>query len=319
VMLVLFLPVVGGVMGWWNGAYLYPWADPNGLANDPVVKEKSAWLNPTWFVIRLLLYFLFFWGYSTLIKRLGDTQYERVDTAVSDKLNRFGAIGILLFVLVGTFCSVDWAMSLFPKWVSSIFGFLWVVGQALNAMAMLIGLLSIMGGETGLLRGLPTKYFRDLGNLTLAMIMMWAYLSFSQYLITFSGNTAEEVSWFTVRLHSSWLWVGTSLVIFHFFFPFTVLLVNSPLKKNPTRLGQVAFFLVFMRFIDLWWVIAPNKDHHAGPFSPLVLTDFGCPMLIGGIWLWLFGYFLKDKPIVPLYDPRLQANLDELQEAHAHA
>jgi hypothetical protein len=322
-MLALFTPIIVGLYGLWGGSFFYPWNDPTpspqGFLHDPVVVEKSAWLNPTAWVIRLVLYFVFFWGYSTLIKKLGDTQYQRVDTAVSDKLNRFGAFGILLFVLVGTFCSVDWVMSIYPKWVSSIFGLLWVASQALNTMAMLIGLLSIMGGETGLLRGLPTKYFRDLGNLTLAMVMMWAYLSFSQYLITFSGNTAEEVTWFTVRLHSPWLWVGTILIAFHFFFPFTVLLVGSNIKKNPTRLGQVAFFLVFMRWVDLWWLVAPNAKDHAGPFSPMVLTDIGCPMLIGGIWLWAFGYFLKDKPIVPLYDPRLQANLDELQEAHAHA
>lgn len=312
VVAVLFAPILVGLFGLWGG-HFYSWADP-AHAGDAILAQKAGWLNPIAFVVRFVFYFLFFIVFATMMKNWGATQYVRVDLSNSDRLNRWSAFGILLFAIVGTFCSIDFVMSLTPKWVSSIFGLLWIASQALTSMAFLLGLLGVLGGDTGLLRGLPSKYFRDLGNLTLAMVMMWAYMAFSQYLIQFSGNTAEEVEWFVARVKTPWVFVGTMLVLFHFFLPFLVLLVGSDVKKNPTRLAQVAWFLLFMRLVDIWWWIVPT-------FRPLPipsLTDIGCPLLIGGIWLFFFANNLKDRPAVPLYDPRLQANLAELHEAHAH-
>lgn len=309
---VLFAPIVVGLFGLWGG-YFYSWADP-AQAGDAVLAQKSGWLNPVGFLVRTLLYFVFFIAFAVFLKNRGSIQYVRVDLANSDRLNRWSAFGLLLFALVGTFASVDFVMSLTPKWVSSIFGLHWVASQALTALAFLIALLSWLGGDTALLRGLPARYFRDLGNLTIALIMMWAYLSFSQYLIQFSGNTVEEVEWYVARVKTHWVFVGTVLVLFHFFLPFLILLVGSDVKKNPTRLGGVAWLLVFMRLVDVWWLIVPT--FRKMPFPSL--TDIGCPLLIGGIWLYFFAANLKDRPAVPLYDPRLQANLGELQEAHAH-
>lgn len=308
---VAFIPIALGLLGT-GGFHLYEWADP--AHQDAIIKEKSAFLNIPGFLIRTVLYFAFFILFASVLLKWGRTQDERTDLAVSDKLNRFSAFGLLLFVLVGTFASVDWVMSLTPHWMSSIFGLLWVASQALSTITLMLTLLCYLGADKALVRGLPSKYFRDLGNLTLAMVMLWAYMAFSQYLIIFSGNTAEGAMWFTRRLQSSWLWVGLLLIIAHFALPFLVLLIDSDTKKNPAKLGRVAAFLVFMRFVDLWWIVAPTFR----PQFSISLTDLGVPMLIGGLWLFFFPMFLKDRPVVPLHDPRLQANLQELQGAHAH-
>ena len=36
-------------------------------------------------------------------------------------------------------------------------------------------------------------HFHDLGKLLLALVMLWAYFAFSQFLIIWSGNLPEEI------------------------------------------------------------------------------------------------------------------------------
>ena len=310
---VLFLPILAGLFGvGLTEHHLFEWTHRDPA--DKILAEKSPWLNTPFFIVRTVLYFVFFIAFGALLLKWGRVQDERLDQRNSDRLNNWSARGILLFVLVGTFCSVDWVMSLTPHWLSSIFGLLWVASQGLSALTLLMALFAYLGADKPLVRGLPTKYFRDIGNLTLANIMLWAYMAFSQYLIIFSGNTAENASWYTTRLQSSWLWLGLALIIFHFSIPFLILLIDSDTKKNPAKLGRVGWLMVGMRVLDVWWLVAPTFR----PQFSISLTDIGVPALIGGLWLIGFATFLKDRPVVPLYDPRFQAHADELQEAHAH-
>ncbi|HTE20185.1 MAG TPA: hypothetical protein VK689_17615, partial [Armatimonadota bacterium] len=230
------------------------------------------------------------------------------DREISGRLNVTGAVGMLLFVIVATFMAVDWVMSLTPHWFSSIFGLLFVASQGLSTLALMLALLGFLAGDRGLVRGLPDGYFRDLGNLMLAFVMLWAYMSFSQYLITYSGNTVEEVSWYVQRRQNGWGIISLALVPLHFALPFLVLLVGSKLKRSPTRLAGLALFIVLMRFVDLFWLVAPTFR----PSLNVIFTDFGTPLLIGGIWLWLWAAQLKDKPVVPLHDPRLEGALQEV-------
>src|SRR4029453_10534872 len=104
-----------------------------------------------------------------------------------------------------TLAAVDWVMTLTPDWYSSIWGLLTIVSQALTTMGLMLALVGFLGGgrqlvaegrtETAAADGpierimghrRMNRYFRDLGNLTLTFVMLWAYMSFSQYLITYS-------------------------------------------------------------------------------------------------------------------------------------
>ena len=44
----------------------------------------------------------------------------------------------------------------------------------------------------------PAKLL-DLGNLTLAFVLLWAYLSFDQLLIIWAGNLKNEIPWYQQR------------------------------------------------------------------------------------------------------------------------
>ena len=91
----------------------------------------------------------------------------------------------------------------------------------------------------------------------LAFVMLWAYFSFSQYLIIYSANLPEEITWYTHRLQTSWRFIGLLLVLVHFVVPF-LLLLSRPLKREPEVLVKVAIGIVVVRVIDLFWLIAPQ-------------------------------------------------------------
>ena len=64
---------------------------------------------------------------------------------------------------------------------------------------------------------LTPRHFHDFGKLLLAFMMLWAYLSFSQFLIIWSGNLPEEIPWYIARIRGSWGAVAILLVVGHFF------------------------------------------------------------------------------------------------------
>jgi hypothetical protein len=306
--LLLFIPVVIGLLGFG----LYEWTHAEA-ATDPILQAKSAYLNVPFFLVRVVVYFAIWMVFATLLNRWGGIQYERVDHDNFSRLTVLGASGMVVYVLTLTFAFVDWVMSLTPHWFSSIYGLLAIVSQGLSTLALMMVLFAYLtearegpAGRAAPAAMIPSGYFRDLGNLMLAFVLLWAYMSFSQYVITYSGNTTEEISWYLDRRQGGWGIVSLVLIPLHFALPFLILLIGSGIKREPKRLAKVGAFLILMRFIDLFWWVAPTFR----PTLTVHFADVGAPLLLGGIWLWLWAGQMKDRPLVPVYDPRLQ-------EAHA--
>lgn len=300
-MLILFAPVLLGMH------VLYEWTHADEVARDPILQAKQSYLNTPFFVARTLLYFAVWGIFAYFLNKWGATQDERADPQITNRLNVMGAAGMVVYVLTVTFMTVDWLMSLTPHWFSSIYALLVVVTQGLSTLALMIVLFAYLLHDQPLVGELPNRYFRDLGNLMLALVLLWAYMSFSQYLIQFSGNLQEEVTWYVERRQGGWGLVSVFLIPLHFALPFLILLLGSNLKRNPRGLAKVGLFLVAVQLLNLFWWVAPTfRDR----FS-VTLSDIGAPLLIGGIWLWLWAGQMRDKTLVPAHDPRLEAHLRE--------
>jgi hypothetical protein len=140
----------------------------------------------------------------------------------------------------------------------------------------------------------------------LTFVMLWAYFSFSQWLITWSANLPDEIRWYMPRTHHGWNYVGFVLVLFHFAVPFALLLSRN-FKFNPRTLVMLAVWLLMMRWLDLLWMIEPNFNKEAFHISWL---DFVVPIAMLGFWVALFFWNLRRKPLVPLHDPRAIAMLE---------
>ncbi len=302
---LLFAPVLFGL------PHLYPWADPAKVANDHLLQHKAAYLNVTGFIARAVFYFALWCGAAHLLSRWSLEQDQVPRPALRDRLQGFSAIGLLFYGLTATFSSIDWVMSLDPHWYSTIYGMMFMAGGAVAGMALVIAMASLLAKYRPMSDVLAPDHFHDLGKLLLAFVMIWAYFSFSQFLIIWSGNLPEEITWYHVRLAGGWRVVGLALLLFHFVLPF-LLLLSRDLKRQGRVLALVATGVLAMRFVDLYWLVVPSFPEAATGLH-FHWLDLAVPLAVGGLWLAEFLRQLKSRPLVPLNDPLLSQVLE-----HAH-
>ncbi len=296
VMALLFLPFLFGM------SELYIWAQPDKVAADKLLQHKQGYLNVSFFWIRTGGYFAIWFLLSYLINKWSKEQDKSGNEKLTDRIRRISGPTLLLYVITVSFAAIDWVMSLDPHWFSTIFGFIFVIGQALLTLAFAIVAVSLLSGYKPLSDFLQTKHFHDLGNLMLAFVMLWAYITLSQFIIIWSANLPEEIPWYLRRLTGGWEWLALLIVIFHFFLPFVILLSRRT-KQNIQVLGKVALAMIFMRLVELFWIVAPN--FHPEKLS-LHWMDVLAPLGIGGVWIAAFLWQLKGHALLPLQDPRLK-------------
>ena len=293
---LLFIPIAI------RASSLYLWARPDAVAADPVLLHKKLFLNLGFFIVRAFVYFAVWIGCATLLTRWS-TQQDRGEAAVTESdTRRFRVIsgpGLVLFVLLVSLASIDWLMSLDPHWYSTIFGFIIVAGQALCALSFSVAVLAILVRREPMNDVVRAVHFHDLGKLMLAFVMLWAYFSFSQFLIIWAGNLPEEITFYLARLNNGWGFVSSIIVVGHFVLPFCLLL-SADLKKRPNALAAVAWFIVAIRLVDLIWIVTPTFNQGGMPVS---LANVGVPIGLAGLWLYLFAGQLRKHPLVPVNDP----------------
>lgn len=297
---LLFLPVAFGVRS------IYIWAQPDHSGASEALKHalahKAPYLNVPFFLARAVFYFAAWIMMTYFLNKWSLEQDRNGSRPIATKLQGLSAPGLLLYGLTVTFASVDWLMSLEPQWFSTIYGILVMGGQGLSAMAFIIAAVVLLARYKPLSEVIKPSHLHDLGKLMLAFLMLWAYFSFSQFLIIWSGNLPEEIPWYVRRLQSSWKWVGLSLVVLQFALPF-VLLLSRDLKRNARTLAVVAIAIIVMRFVDLIWMTGP--EFHEGAFW-IHWMDVVMPFGLGGLWLAYFAHQLKTRPLLPIGDPELQ-------------
>ena len=303
VMAVFVVPLLVGL------PHLYAWARPHDAAGGHVSHFKQAYLSPSFFTGRTAVFFLLWIVLAFFLARWSLEQDRTAEPGLSNRLRSLSAPGLLIYGFTSTFTSIDWGMSLEPHWFSTIYGLILIIIQALGAMAFVIVVAMWLAKRPPLSELISAGNFHDLGNLLLTFVMLWAYLSFSQYLITWAGNLPEEITWYMSRSSGGWAGPALFLIVFHFAIPF-LLLLSRDVKRRKRVLGVVAAALVGVGLVDLHWLIMPAFT----PEGPRVhWLDVAAPVGIGGIWMTKFLGGLKGKSLVPLHDPGFQE-----AEAHEH-
>ncbi len=306
-MAAAFIPVI-------LSAYLhvnYPWANPEEVKHSEHIAHQAAqYLNPNLFLLRGILYFIA-WGLLTYgLLAWSRTQDQPPDRALGVRFRAISGAGIIVYGWTLTFAVIDWVMSLNPEFTSTIYGLIFMVGQALIALSLAVIVGHMLQKFEPMAEVLQSRNFHDYGKLMLTFVMLWAYFSFSQWLIIWSGNLPDEIHWFLDRLHGDWGVVGFVLIIGHFAIPFALLL-SRPLKQRSAKLMVIAVWLILMRYLDLFWNIEPNFSKANFHYSWL---DAVVPIAMLGLWLGYFFRNLARRPLVALHDPHLRAVLGKQHE-----
>jgi len=301
---VLFIPLAVGVLN--HSVYIWTTLP----ADDHAIAERGNYLLPWSWVGRSAFYFVMFGVIAYLLNKWSaeqdhTTNYEDSATLLA-RMSRFSGPATVIYALVVTFAAVDWVMTLDPYFFSTIWGLLFVVGWALSCFCFGVMVLAYLSDKVPMNNVLGKRHFHDIGKLMLALVMVWAYFNFSQFLIIWSGNIPEETTWYLSRMAGPWAWVGVALVLLHFAFPFLILL-QQDFKRKPKLLASIAGFILLMRLVDMFYLIGPSPriDTNGAEQGAFILSwlDIVAPLAIGGIWLWYFLGQLQARPLVPVMDP----------------
>ena len=307
VMTALFLPIALGM------ARMYPWMNADLVAHDEALRHKHVYLNAPFFLVRAAVYFLVWNTISHFLNAWSVEQDRTGDLRISRRMQVLSGGGLVAYGVTITFASFDWLMSLEPHWFSTIYGVIIIGGQGLSALAFLTIALVWLSRRPPLDRIVVPAHFHDLGNLMLAFVMLWAYFSFSQYLIIWSGNLPTEIAWYLHRMQTGWRPVAVVLMLFHFAAPFVVLLSRT-VKRQPELLVKVAAAVLVVRVIDMWWLIGP--EFHTDGIA-ISWMDVVLPLTVGAIWLATFVYQLRGRAILPVHDPQFDEALGRIIERGA--
>jgi len=294
--ILMFVPIVLG-MKWLYSA----WLDPEKLQAAPLSPLQQSYLTSSGYLIRAVIYFAIWatlvWVFNSWSRR---QDVDQEDRTLRRHFKLMAGPGIILYVVTMTFASIDWVMSISPHWASTIYGFIFVAGQAVSAMALMIVVVVLPSGSESFAGVLHKRHLHDLGKLLFAFTMLWAYFDFSQLLIIWSGNQPEEITFYRTRLYGEWGVVAVIVLLFSFALPFAVLL-SSDVKRNASLVSKIALWMLAFRLVDLYWMTRPEFTSRAWP----TWLDLVVPVALVSLWIGFFAMNLKQRPLLPLGDPKL--------------
>ncbi len=300
--IVLFIPCIFGI----PTIFGHSWANAALVAHDPVLQHKQAFLNTPFWIIRGFIYLGGFTLLALVLNRLSDRE-DREGISALKAAAKICAPGMIFLIFAITFYSTDWDVAISAHWYSTMLPLLYVAGTGLSSIAFIITMMSTLAEYQPMKSLLTHRQLHDIGKLMLANVMLWAYFAFSQYLITWAGNLPEEIPFYRQRQIGGWQYVAWMLIFGHFALPFALLL-SRDLKRNFRLLKRIAIFVMFIRIVDLYWLVA-------GEYTPghlnLHWMDFTALIGMGGLWFAFFITNLMSRPLLPVNTP-------DLEEALAH-
>jgi hypothetical protein len=302
-----YLPVAAvGFVGLLFGAHsLFEWFDDSKVAADELLAHKSSYLNPTFFVIRAVIFFGMWILFQKKLLGFSTKQDQTGDDSLTAKTVPWSIAFLLTFAVTFSLFGVDLLMSLQPHFFSTIYGVYLFGGLFQSTMAAMIILIQYCR-RRGLLAGyVDENHMHDLGKFMFAFTVFWAYIAYSQYMLIWYANLPEETLFFLPRVAGSWTWESAALLMFRFVVPFMALLSRRA-KRDPKMLAAVSWLVLIMQYVDLHWLIFPNLNAQEVLLGIPEILIFGG---FAGAFLFTVTRFLSRHPIVPVRDPRIQESL----------
>jgi len=301
---VLFLPVLLAVR------VLYPWAAPvDSSALDATVRAKSAYLNLPFFVVRAIVYWAIWIGFSQALRHASLAQDAGDSPALERRLRMLSAVGIVAFALSITFASFDWMMSLAPTWYSTIYGVDFFAGAMVGGLALLAILVQRGRRQGELTECVGVEHMHALAKLLLTFVLFWVYIGFSQFIVIWSAEIPIESSWYVTRTRGGWAALGAVLVLGHFALPFCLLVVRA-VKRSIGGMALLGGWLLVMHYLDCYWMVMPDASGASmhGIFGHVL--DLGAVLVVAGVGSLAWAGHHTGEPAIARGDPEIKASLD---------
>lgn len=279
---------------------LYHWSHADAVAKDPILAQKSPWLNLPFFAGRMV-FLLGLWTFLTwLMRRYSRAQDRDGDLRHTHRVKVVSAVFLLLFAYTFSMASFDWLMSLEPHWYSTMYAFYNIAGLLTAGTAVVAG-ATIVLRRMGLLPQVTEHHLHDFGKLLFGFCTFWGYIWLFQFLLIWYANLPEEVAHYRTRWDGGWAFLFWLNVVLNFALPFLALLPRGA-KRYETHLLWVCGTLLLGRWLDVYLLVAPSvMPEHQG----IGLQELGLFVGLGALFVWVVARGLRAAPLVPERDPYL--------------
>lgn len=282
---------------------IYHWLDKEVVENDPVLKGKSAVLNPTFFIIWTVIT-LFMWSWvGSKMRKLSSEADKKMDLEQSKKFiwnnTVWGSIFLVFFGLtVGSTIPWLWLMSIDAHWYSTMYSWYTFVSSFVAGMS-LVALFVIYLKNHDYLEYVTEEHLHDIGKFMFAFSIFWTYLWYSQFMLIWYANIPEETIYFKPRMQGVYRGIFFLNLIVNFAVPFLLLMRKSS-KRSYTTLTFLAVLIILGHWIDFYQMVMPGTVHE---HYSLGWFEFGILALYAGLIMLFVGRGLAKKPLVARFHP----------------
>lgn len=282
---------------------IYHWLDKEVVENDPVLKGKSAVLNPTFFITWTVIT-LFMWSWvGSKMRKLSSEADKKMNLEQSKKFiwnnTVWGAIFLVFFALtVGSTIPWLWLMSIDAHWYSTMYSWYTFVSSFVAGMS-LVALFVIYLKNHDYLEYVTEEHLHDIGKFMFAFSIFWTYLWYSQFMLIWYANIPEETIYFKPRMQGVYRGIFFLNLIVNFAVPFLLLMRKSS-KRSYTTLTFLAVLIILGHWIDFYQMVMPGTVHE---HYSLGWFEFGILALYAGLIMLFVGRGLAKKPLVAKYHP----------------
>ncbi len=298
--LMVLILVVISIM---DGAHIYTWMDPEVVAHDEMIQEKSAYLNMIFFWIRTVAYMAIYYIFWNGFKKRSLEEDRVGGTDIHFKNYKKGALFLVFFSVFSSTSSWDWIMSIDVHWFSTLFGWYTFAGMWVSTMVVLV-LLVLYLKKLGYLEKVNDSHIHDLGKWTFATSFLWSYLWFSQFMLIWYANIPEEVTYYINRIENFKVLYFTMFII-NFAFPMLILMSRDA-KRNAGILTFVGLIILSGHWVDAYIMFAGGS---LGALAEIGCLEIGMALLLGGAFIRIILMNLSKAPLMPVNHPFLDESL----------
>lgn len=290
---------------------IYPWLDKQAVANDEVLKGKSGFLNPTFFITASVVC-IGLWIF--IGKKLRDLSIESDKMGTMDyetgrvwmKKNLFwSSFYIILYGLtVGSMIPWFWLMSIDAHWFSTMYSW-YTFGSTFVAGIALITIFVIYFKNQGQLEFVTQEHLQDLGKFMFAFSIFWTYLWFDQFMLIWYGNIPEETIYFKIRLQGPYEGLFYLNLVLNFVCPILIFMKKAT-KRNYTIVTFMCILIIFGHWVDFYLMVMPGTVKYHPHLS---WFEFGIPLGFIGLIMWGVGKFASRVPMTAMNNPFLKESI----------
>ncbi len=284
------------------------------LALDSIMISKRPWLNPPFFVLRVVLYFAILSGIAVYYWRTSLRQDETGDVELTLQMQRRSPGLILVSGVIVSLMAFDLLMSLDPHWYSTIFGVYYISGSLIAGFAGMIIVANLLQSGGWLNQSINREHYHDLGKYLFGFVFFWGYIAYSQYMLLWYANLPETTGWLarrgatTVEADQSvYTLVALALLVGHLLIPFAGLMSRHVKRRRGLLMFWAVWMLVF-HYLDLHWLVMPELSYGL-PLSQTQLNfglmDIACLIGLGGVFVAALVKLAGNHALRPQRDPRL--------------